>query len=120
MTAALACVEVTMSDTLQRVQRLVAEGKVRVSHHGNEELSEDRISARTAIEGLIKAEILEDYPDTGRGPSILVLEHDNDIGPFHVVWGIGKGLTEGPAVLVTAYRPDPNRWQSPDFSRRTT
>jgi hypothetical protein len=34
----------------------------------------------------------------------------------HAVWGIPKGAT-GPAVLVTAYRPDPSRW-SEDFMRR--
>jgi hypothetical protein len=27
----------------------------------------------------------------------------------HVVWGIPKGYDE-PVVMVTAYRPDPKRW----------
>jgi hypothetical protein len=36
--------------------------------------------------------------------------------PIHVVWGIPRDATS-PAVLVTAYRPDPERW-SDDFRRR--
>ena len=36
--------------------------------------------------------------------------------PIHVVWGIPWGQIS-PAVLVTAYRPDPARWTE-DFLRR--
>ena len=39
-----------------------------------------------------------------------------EINPIHVVWGIPKGA-RSPAVLVTAYRPDPAKWSS-DFIRR--
>jgi hypothetical protein len=41
---------------------------------------------------------------------------DSEINPIHVVWGIPKGA-RSPAVLVTAYRPDPAKWSS-DFIRR--
>ncbi|ELP52665.1 hypothetical protein O53_4390 [Microcystis aeruginosa TAIHU98] len=47
---------------------------------------------------------------------MLVLQKDSQGKPVHVVWGIAKN-TESPAVLVTAYRPDPARWSS-DFTRR--
>lgn len=36
--------------------------------------------------------------------------------PIHVVWGIPKGCDK-PAVLVTAYRPDPGRWDE-TFTKR--
>ena len=45
-----------------------------------------------------------------------VLQRDGIDKPIHVVWGIPRYATS-PAVLVTAYRPDPERW-SDDFSRR--
>ncbi|MDZ7686956.1 MAG: DUF4258 domain-containing protein [Gammaproteobacteria bacterium] len=60
--------------------------------------------------------MIEDYPEFGKGPSVLVLAFDREENPIHVVWGIPKAHST-PAVLVTAYRPDPNRWNG-DFTRR--
>jgi hypothetical protein len=36
-------------------------------------------------------------------------EHLKRAGPVHALWGIPKN-SDGPAVLVTVYRPDPLRW----------
>jgi len=104
-----------MSETLARVKDLVVRAQVRVSDHGDEELEADRLSAREVFAGLAEAVIVEDYADSGRGPSVLVLERDSQNQPIHVVWGIS--YNRGPAVLVTAYRPDPQQWSS-DFTRR--
>ena len=46
----------------------------------------------------------------------LVRQFDQGGRPIHAVWGIPKGET-APAVLITAYRPDPTRWTD-DFLRR--
>ena len=98
-----------MSETLRQVQALLAQGIVRVSLHGYEELSADNISARDVVEGVAAADAVEDYPDHPRGPCVLVLEWDREGRPVHVVWGIPAGQ-ESPAVIVTAYRPGPERW----------
>jgi hypothetical protein len=89
---------------------------VRVSEHGWDELEADDISVRDIIDGIRSAIQVEDYPEFGKGPSALVLQFDRDTSPVHVVWGIPKGHNT-PAVLVTAYRPDPNRWNE-DFTER--
>ena len=106
-----------MTDWLTRLRYLAAERRVRVSYHGDEELSNDQIDVGEAIAGLQAAEVLETYPDTGRGPSALLLEWDSAGRPIHVVWGIAYDQPKGPAVLVTAYRPDLTRWHD-DFRTR--
>lgn len=105
-----------MSETFERIRALVGRREVRVSDHGYDELAADGILVREVIAGVGKAEILEDYPEYPKGPSVLVLQRDEAGSPVHVVWGIPKGRMS-PAVLVTGYRPDPKRWTD-DFRRR--
>ena len=105
-----------MSDTLQDIVRLINEGQVRISAHGYDELAADNIFARDVIGGAETTALVEDYPEYHKGPAVLVLQFDHAGNPIHIVWGIPKGKTS-PAVLVTAYRPDPARW-SGDFMRR--
>jgi hypothetical protein len=51
-------------------------------------------------------------------PAPLLCQRDGQDQPIHVVWGIPKDVSS-PAVVVTAYRPDPARW-SEDFLRRNS
>jgi hypothetical protein len=105
-----------MSGTLEAVKKLAAAGELRISEHGYDELAEDEIAIRDIVHGVPGAVVVEDYPDFPKRPSVLVLQRDGTGRPVHVVWGIPQGH-EHPAVLVTAYRPDPNRWTS-DFLTR--
>jgi hypothetical protein len=105
-----------MSATLEAIRRLVAAADVRISEHGYDELSANGIGVRDILEGVERALVVEDYLDFPRGPAVLVLQFDAERRPIHVVWGIPKGRS-GPAVVVTAYRPDPKRWTK-DFLKR--
>ena len=107
-----------MSQTLEQVRRLVARDEVRVSDHGYEELAADLVFVRDVIDGLGGAVVVEDYQEYAKGPCVLVLEHDRNSQPIHVVWGIPLGK-ESPAVVVTAYRPDPAKWDATWRRRRT-
>ena len=105
-----------MSETLRRTAELVRKGKVRVSEHGYDEMAEDQILVRDVVGGVASAVLVEDYPDYPKGPRVLLLQKDSKGQPIHAVWGIPAGRSS-PAVLVTAYRPDPARWTD-DFRRR--
>jgi hypothetical protein len=105
-----------MSEILRRVQKLISSGEYRVSRHGFRELAADDIVIEDAITGIDAAVVVEDYPDSRKEPSVLVLQHDRRGRPVHVMWGVPKGAGT-PAVLVTAYRPAPALW-SADFLKR--
>jgi hypothetical protein len=105
-----------MNRTLDQVRALLERGEVHISDHGYDELADDGIFADEVLTGAKAAVVVEDYPDAIRGSSVLVLQHDASGQPVHVVWAIPKGRS-GPAVLVTAYRPDATRW-SADYLKR--
>ena len=105
-----------MSSTLDEIRELIRQGLIRISEHGYDELAADGILAREAVEGFSSAILVEDYPNYPKGRCVLVRETVNETRYIHVVWGIPKGKTE-PAVLITAYRPDPDLWEN-DFLRR--
>ena len=107
-----------MSETLKHVQALVAKQRILISNHGYDELADDGIFIQDIVAGVNDARVVEDYPGYHKGPCVLVLQFDESRQPIHVVWGIPKGAAE-PAVIVTGYRPDRQRWQDDFISRRS-
>ena len=105
-----------MSDFIERVRDLLRAGDVRISEHGYDELAEDGLTAREVLGSIQEAVVVEEYLNYAKGPCVLLLQKDRAGEPIHVVWGIPKGHDK-PVVLVTAYRPDPGRWDK-TFTRR--
>jgi hypothetical protein len=108
-----------VSTTFEIIKRLVARREVRVSEHGYDELAQDNILVTEVVSGVIDGQLVEDYAQYPKGPCVLVLQRDRAGEPLHVVWGIPKSQ-EFPAVVVTAYRPDPKRWTHDFMQRRKT
>ena len=105
-----------MSETLNQIINLVKQGHVRISDHGYDEIVADGLYVRELLASITNAILIEDYPDYPKGPCVLVLQKNKTEDSIHVVWGIPKGKSS-PAVLVTAYKPNPEKWES-DLLRR--
>ncbi len=106
-----------MTSTFDRIRTLVSDGNVRISEHGYDELAADGLPVREMVEGVGNAELVEDYPSYPKGPCVLLLQRTRDGRLAHTVWGLPAGQTE-PAVLVTAYLPDPAKWEPGSRRRR--
>jgi len=107
-----------MNATWAAILALIQHDEVRVSEHGYDELAADGITVREIVAGAPQAVVVENYPAYPKGPCILTQHKDEAGRPIHIVWGIQSGALS-PAVLVTAYRPDPERWTD-GFRRRKT
>lgn len=105
-----------MSDFIDKLKTLIRAGDILISEHGYEELAEDGLTVRELIYGVQKAVVVEEYPDYPKGPCALLLQQDMKGAAIHVVWGIPRGY-EKPVVLITAYRPDPGRWDETSTRR---
>ena len=105
-----------MTDTFGKIKQLVIADNIRVSQHGFRRLVSHSIRSDDLVASIVNAVVLEDYPAYHTGPAVLVLQYDANGAPLHAVWGVEKG-TDEPAVLITAYRPDPSLW-SDDFRTR--
>ena len=106
-----------MSETLAKIWELVKARLVRVSQHAIAELLDDEISLQAVVDGIEAAEVVEDYPDHARGPCVLCLQRIEADQLVHVLWGIAAHSPKM-ATLVTAYRPDPERWMQDLLTRR--
>jgi hypothetical protein len=98
-----------MTKIWDKINELIRGGKLHISDHGYDELSSDDLTVREIIAGVESGQVIENYPKYPKGPCVLVLQEDKDGHPIHVVWGVPI-ITLTPAVLITAYRPNPEKW----------
>jgi hypothetical protein len=89
-----------------------AERYVYTAHADLERKAED-LTLSEVEEALLTCEILESYPDTGRGESCLVLGFTAN-RPIHVVCG----WREDKLAIITVYVPGPPKFADPRTRRR--
>jgi hypothetical protein len=90
------------------LKKAIRAGKVRITDHADEEATADRLTLDEIYSSVLEGEIIETYPTDRPYPSCLVFGRTPKGDPVHSVWGYNDKT--GSAVLITVYRPDPNRW----------
>jgi hypothetical protein len=80
----------------------------RVTDHADEEMAADGLTLDQVLHATRCGEIIEKYVDDKPYPSCLIYGRTPDDAPVHAVWAYN--VNNGWAVLITVYRPDPQRW----------
>ncbi|MBW4461516.1 MAG: DUF4258 domain-containing protein [Nodosilinea sp. WJT8-NPBG4] len=88
-------------------EKIRAEEYVYTSHADIERKADD-LTLMQVEEALLNGEVLEQYPDTGRGESCLILGYSGNF-PIHVVCG-WRGER---VAVITVYIPGPPKFIDP-------
>lgn len=101
--------------TVERIRRLSAvNANIVMSSHANLQCIERIIDSSDILKVLQHGEIIEDYPDDYPFPSCLMLDFIKPDKPMHVCCGVG----EGKIYIITAYYPNPKKWESDMKTRK--
>jgi len=83
--------------------------------HSTRRMFERGISHEDIENLLTNGNMIEQYPDDYPLPSVLLNGHTLNNEPLHAVIAINK--SESKLIVVTAYKPDANKWID-NFSKR--
>jgi hypothetical protein len=85
--------------------------------HAIRRMFERRITEQDVRHVLDNGEIIEDYPDDTPYPSRLILGWCGR-RPLHIV--VAHNADEDTTIIITAYEPDPQRWDETFRTRSAT
>jgi len=93
---------------IEIIKQLVREDQYLYSVHAEIERKADELTFMQIEEALLNGKILEEYADTGRGESCLIIGFTGET-PIHTVCGWrGERI-----VLITVYVPKPPKFIDP-------
>ena len=101
------CIITSVID-IQEIVSAIQEKRIRITDHADEEAQTDRLTFDEIFLSVLQGEIIEDYPTDRPYPSCLIYGDNFQGEPIHSVWAYNEGTKW--AVLITVYRPNPNRW----------
>jgi len=93
---------------IQNIVRAIDSQQYRVTDHADEEAQADQLKVEEILYSVRNGEVIADYPTDRPYPSCLIYGSNADREPIHSVWAYNEENQW--AVLITVYRPDPNRW----------
>ncbi|MFT5208032.1 MAG: hypothetical protein ACI9CF_001796 [Candidatus Omnitrophota bacterium] len=93
---------------IEDIRNAIQANHILITDHAHEEALEDTLTLDQIYFSAQWGEIIEDYSKDKPYPSCLIYGQTFSEEPVHSVWAYND-LTKF-AVLITVYRPDPNRW----------
>jgi Domain of unknown function (DUF4258) len=106
-----------VSGTLERIHELVNKGDWVISDHAYKALADDEIAFEDVLSTLKSGFVVEDYPEYHKGPAVLILTATKVSPALHSLWGVPLDERR-PATLITAYIPDPSKWEPDNQTRK--
>ncbi len=98
-----------MNISLEWIHECVRSGHYYFSRHGDDERENDNLTIAEVEKAILTGRILEEYEDTGRGDSCLVIGFTDEGKPIHVVCGSRRTWM----MIITVYIPKPPKFKSP-------
>jgi hypothetical protein len=99
---------------IQVVKAKVQSGQFVISTHADQEAADEKIDIAEIRDAILNDEMLEQYADTGRGESCLILGFVDE-RPIHVICGWRRESL----VIITVYVPKLPKFQDPWTRRRS-
>ncbi|MEG2000575.1 MAG: DUF4258 domain-containing protein [Evtepia sp.] len=93
---------------IEAVQQLCDTAPFQMTQHAELRRRQRGISIPDIKQAIHSGIIIEDYPDAYPYPASLILGLSQQQKPIHLVCGIGNGVL----WIVTAYHPDPDKWET--------
>lgn len=94
--------------TIDEIIAAIRNNRLRITDHADEESLADKLTFDEIFFTVFRGEVIEDYPEDKPYPSCLIYGDTFTGEPVHSVWAYNE--TNRWAVLITVYRPDPDRW----------
>ena len=99
---------------IKHIQLLCKDDTIKATQHFTDRLLKRSIEYDSIIQAIMNGEIIEYYPDDYPYPSVLILGHDANLSPLHVV----AGLSNDAVYLITAYYPSNDKWEANNKTRK--
>lgn len=100
---------------IEEIVGAIASELYEISQHAERERRNDDLSIADLENAVLNGEIVEDYPADPRGASCLISGKSVDGKPVHLVIGF---LPNDYVRIITAYIPDPVKWETDWKTRR--
>ena len=94
-------------------QNLCKDENIAITQHARQRFIERSIFLDDIENAILHGTIIEEYPNDSPFPSCLILGPDGEQHPLHIV----ASTNENTIYIITAYRPDPRKWNE-NFSTR--
>ena len=93
---------------LDKIIEAIQNKQILITDHADEEAENDQLTFDEIYFSVFNGEIIEEYPCDKPYPSCLIYGETFSGEPIHSVWAFNEQSKW--AVLITVYRPDPNKW----------